>query len=374
MTTPGPPRAGVALVTGADGFVGRHVVAALRAEGTPVRAVVLPGQDARVLEALGADVVRADLTVERSLPALFDGSVERVFHVAAVCNLSTPYAALRPVNVDGVERITRLALEAGVASFLHVSSTSVYGRSRGRPFTEDSPREPADDYGRSKRDGEDVVWSRVGEGLPAVVVRPCTVYGPGCTDGAGKAFSRATSIAAIPGSGRARLSNVRVEDVAAAAVFLSRRGDAVGEAYNVADDSHPTVEEALVLAARAFGTRVPWLHVPLAVLGVVARVQGWSAARRGRIPDLESDALAYLGDDYLVDNAKLRATGFRLRYADFPRSMQELGSSPDGSAGLAEVGRVGAVAAHDGRGEEASAASPTVRSGAGASRRTEAAA
>lgn len=316
---------GLSLVTGASGFVGRHLVAALREDGADVRAAVLPGEHTAFLEAFGATIVRADLTRPETLPALFEGEVERVFHVGAICNLSTPYARLRPVNVDGVERITALALERRVRRFVHISSTSVYGRSQGVPFIEDSPRWPAEDYGRSKRDGEDVVWKRVREGLEAVVLRPCTVYGPGCTDGAGKVFSRPTSIGAIPGRGRARLSNVRVEDVAAAAVFLSQREDLHGQAFNVADDSHPSIEEALLIAAETFGTKKPRVHVPLFLLSAAARAQAALAARGGRIPDLESDALPYLRDDYLVDNTKLRATGFRLLHPDFRTSMREMG-------------------------------------------------
>lgn len=339
MTKPARSTRGLALVTGAAGFVGRHLVARLRASGEPVRAAIRPGEDGMPLEALGAEVRRADLTQPATLPALFDGGVERVFHVAAICNLSTPYAVMKPVNVDGVGHIVELALEARVSSFVHMSSTSVYGRWRGTPFTEDSPREPADDYGRSKRDGEDLVWKAIGRGLPAAILRPCTVYGPGCTDGAGKAFSRPTRMAAIPGSGRVRLSNVRVEDVAAAAEFVASRPGLAGRAYNVADGSHPTLEEALLLAAQAFGTKPPRAHLPLALLRIVARVEGFLAARRGRIPDLEADAVAFLSDDYLVDNRRLVEAGFRYAYPDFRSSMLQLGRASGAAATAVNHGR-----------------------------------
>jgi UDP-glucose 4-epimerase len=206
-----------------------------------------------------------------------------------------------------------------------MSSTSVYGPHRGGPFQEDSERAPRDAYGRSKSEGEEIVWRRIAEGLPATVARPCTVYGPGCTDGAGKVFSRPTSIMAIPGSGRQRLSNVRVEDVAAAVVHLSERDDAVGQAFNIADDSHPELGEALVLAAEVFGCRAPTLHLPLGLVAWVARLQAPLARLRGRIPDIELDALRLLRDDYIVDNSKLKATGYELIHPDFRASMRELG-------------------------------------------------
>jgi UDP-glucose 4-epimerase len=151
------------------------------------------------------------------------------------------------------------------------------------------------------------------------------IYGPGCTDGAGKAFSRPMSLGAIPGSGRQRLSNVRVEDVAAAAVVLSERDDAMGQAYNIADGCYPCIKDALTIAAEAFGTSVPRVHLPLAAMALLARAMGAFAAMRGRIPDLETDAVAYLHHDYVVDNTRLLATGFRLRYPDFAASMQDLG-------------------------------------------------
>ncbi len=313
------------LVTGGSGFVGRHLVTHLLSRGVRVRACALPGENASFLEDLGAEVARADLTDPQTLAPLFTPDVDRVFHLGAICNLSTPYRVLRRVNVDGVDHMSALALEAGVRSFVQLSSVSVYGRWRGRSYVEDAPREPLDAYARSKRDGEDILWKRASEGLRVVVMRPCMIYGPGCTDGAGKSFSRPMTLGAIPGSGGQRLSIVRVEDVAAAAVFLSGREDAVGQAYNIADGCYPSIEDALQLAATAFGTAVPRFHLPLGAMALLARVLGVVAAMRGRLPELESDAIPYLHDDYIVDNGKLLATGFRLLYPDFAASMQDLG-------------------------------------------------
>jgi nucleoside-diphosphate-sugar epimerase len=315
---------GIALVTGAAGFIGRHVVGRLLGLGVRVRATSLAQEDTLPFDNLGVEFVGADLTKPETLPALFDG-VDRVFHLGAICNFSTPYEVLYPVNVLGVERITRLALDAGVKRYVHVGSTSVYGPYRGKPFTEDTPRSPQDDYGRSKRDGEEIVWQRIKEGLAAVITRPCTVYGPGCNEGAGKAFSRPTAIKAIPGSGRQLLSNVRAEDVAAAVVHLSHLDEAVGRAFNIADDSHPTVEEALTLAARAFGTEPPRWHLPIQVVKAAARVEGLISRLKGRIPDLEYDAVRYLATDYVVDNTALKSTGYKLIYPDFEESMKQIG-------------------------------------------------
>jgi nucleoside-diphosphate-sugar epimerase len=316
---------GITLVTGAAGFMGKHLVEYLVSRGVRVRATARPRKDTSYWERLGVEYVGADLTKPETLPPLFEGGVDRIFHLGAICNFSTPYEHLYPTNVVGVERITQLALDAGVKRYVHCGSTSVYGPYRGTPFTEDSPRNPQDNYGRSKRDGENVVWRRIEEGLPAIITRPCTVYGPGCNDGAGKAFSRPTSITAIPGSGKQLLANVRAEDVAGALVHLSQLDEAVGKAFNIADDSRPTVEEALTIAATTFGAKPPKLHMPLVVVKAMARLDGFMSKRKGRVPDLEYDAVRYLADDYVVDISRLKSTGYKFIYPDFAESMKQMG-------------------------------------------------
>jgi nucleoside-diphosphate-sugar epimerase len=316
---------GITLVTGAAGFMGSHLVEFLVRKGIRVRASARPRKDTSFFDRLGVEYFPADLTKPETLPRLFEGGVDRIFHLGAICNFSTPYESLYTTNVAGVKLITDLALKKGVKRYVHVGSTSVYGYYRGTQFNEESLRDPQDSYGRSKRDGEDVVWSRIREGLPAIITRPCTVYGPRCNDGAGKAFSRPSSISAIPGNGKQLLSNVRAEDVAAAVFHLSLTDSAVGQAFNLAEDTHPTLEAALLLSAEAFGTRPPRLHLPLWLVKTVARMDGVVSAHRGRIPDLELDAVKYLYDDYVVDNSKITATGYRMIYPDFGESMKQMG-------------------------------------------------
>lgn len=316
---------GTSLVTGAAGFMGSHVVEHLAAKGVKVRATSRPRSDLSFFEKPGVEFIPADLTNPETLPRLFEGDVDRVFHLGAICNFSTPFKKLYPTNVEGVRHITRLALDAGVKCFIHVTSTSVYGYYKGRPFSESDERDPMDDYARSKKEGEDVVFQKMREGLPAIIVRPCTVYGPRCNDGAGKAFSRPSGIAAIPGSGNQLLSNIRAEDVAAALEHLSLLDEAAGEIYNIAEDTNPTLKEALVLAAETYHSKAPRLHLPLGLVKMIARIDGFFSRFQNRIPDLEYDACKYLYHDYVVDNTKLKQSGFHLKYPDFRQSIRQLG-------------------------------------------------
>lgn len=90
---------GTTLVTGANGFLGRHLVDCLVRDGSRVRAAVLPSEDANFLAGLEVEVVRADLRVVESLAPLFRGQIDRVFHLGAICNFSTPYSVLRTAPV-----------------------------------------------------------------------------------------------------------------------------------------------------------------------------------------------------------------------------------------------------------------------------------
>jgi nucleoside-diphosphate-sugar epimerase len=130
---------------------------------------------------------------------------------------------------------------------------------------------------------------------------------------------------AVPGSGRQLLANVRAEDVAGAVEHLSHLDEAVGKAFNIADGSRPTLEEALTIAARAFGTNPPRLHLPLAIIKAFARINGFISRMRGQIPDLEYDAVRYLSGDYVVDITRLKNTGYKFMYPDFDESMKQMG-------------------------------------------------
>lgn len=338
---------GIVVVTGAAGFVGRHLVRLLAEGGARVRATDRVPEDRAFFRQLGVEYVVADVTDPASLRRVFEGGIDRVFHLGAICNFTVPYDRLRPVNVEGARRVAELSRRAGVRRFVHMSSTAVYGRYPGRPFTEETARAPVDDYGRSKRDGEDEVFAEMRQGLPVTVLRPCTIYGPGCADGAGKVFSRRSSVGAIPGSGRQVLSNVRVEDVAAAAEYLSQRPEAEGHAYNLVG-SHPTLEEALTLAAEVFGSPRPRVRVPLSAVEAVARGATLAGRLSGRVPDLEHAAVQYLKDDYIVDGSKLRGAGFVARHPDFAESMRAMGPAAEGR-GMRQVVVISGLAQGMGR-------------------------
>jgi nucleoside-diphosphate-sugar epimerase len=169
------------LVTGATGFIGRHLVKRLSEQGENIRALVRPNRDAGWLAALGVEVVRGDLTDPAAVAQAIKGC-EVVFHLAAKTEGTGVVSRgdVRLANVEGTQHIADAASQAGVGRLVFASSVAVYGRVRpGETIDEATRAKPDSPYGESKLAGERIVARHIARGLPVVVARISTVWGPG---------------------------------------------------------------------------------------------------------------------------------------------------------------------------------------------------
>jgi nucleoside-diphosphate-sugar epimerase len=151
-------------VTGGSGFVGRHLVRRLLADGHSVRSLDLDRIDVTGVEAVIGDVRDAD-----AVRRLVTGA-EVVVHAAAALPIAGSARAIRSVNVDGTQVVVAAAAEAGVGRLVVVSSAVVYGL-QPSPVSEARVPKPIEPYGRAKLEAE-----RIAHG--AVVLRPTAVVGP----------------------------------------------------------------------------------------------------------------------------------------------------------------------------------------------------
>jgi len=166
----------LALVTGANGLVGRKLVEDLLAQGVEVRAMVRPGT--RRAAPKGATVVFADLRDEEAvIKATQDCSW--VYHCAASTHgAHDSLATLFAVNVEGSRNVAKAALANKVRRVVYTSTGAVYGRAVSRhDIDEETPVQPDSPYGESKLQGERVLLEF--PDLPVVIVRTVTVWGPG---------------------------------------------------------------------------------------------------------------------------------------------------------------------------------------------------
>ncbi|MBU1776232.1 MAG: NAD-dependent epimerase/dehydratase family protein, partial [Gammaproteobacteria bacterium] len=171
------------LITGANGFVGSALVAALRRKDHFVRRALrvrLETQDSV------EDVAVGDIDGYTDWRAALHG-IDVVIHLAARVHVMhesaiDPLAAFRIVNVQGTENLARQAAEAGVKRLVFVSSIKVNGEETadGHVYCETDPPAPQDPYGFSKWEAEKALHRIAAEtGLEVVIVRPPLVYGPG---------------------------------------------------------------------------------------------------------------------------------------------------------------------------------------------------
>ncbi|HWE32111.1 MAG TPA: NAD-dependent epimerase/dehydratase family protein [Solirubrobacteraceae bacterium] len=293
-----------ALVTGAAGFIGAHVVSALRRDGAEVVAFdrVPPPAD---VEFIRGDVLDAD-AVRRAV----DGC-DAIFHLAAVYSYARADAAvMRAVNVDGVRNVLEAAARSDrVRRIVHTSSCATCGPVTGRAATERDlppPRELAIPYRRTKLDGERLALHATAHGADVVVVNPTVPVGPGDRrpTPTGKMVVDVASGRARGYVARSALNIVAVEDVAAGHIRAFEHGRA-GERYLLGGENL-AMREVFALIARAAGRPAPRVAVPWsaafaaaivadAVLRPFARepqLLVLDEVRSGRLPHLFDDAKA----------------------------------------------------------------------------------
>src|SRR5438105_2484698 len=262
------------LVSGGNGFVGRHVVLALRERGEAVRVLALPDEDASWLEHRGIAVHRGDICRAETLAQPMRG-VDRVLHLAAMSDVWRPLEHYHAVNVTGTENVCRAALAAGAERIVHMSSSSVYGTGLSRRADETFPLAPfADPYPVTKADGDMAVQHMIADhGLPAVIIRPDQIFGPGDHMHFGRIADRlAGGRAIIVGAGDNALPLVYITDIVAALVLALEHPRAVGQAYNITNDSPLTQREFADAIAREIGARPRHIHLPYRSLYAAGRV------------------------------------------------------------------------------------------------------
>ena len=321
-----------ALVTGACGFIGSHMVETLAEAGHEVVAGDLPAaleadpEDRtrwpETCRAAGAQLVPLDLTDPDSVKTAVKG-VEVAFHVAAVFDYMASESLLRKVNVDGTRNLfDALVADGSCRRVVNWGAGGVYGLPEPGliPFAEDSPKRPGNPYLRSKWDQEVLAHSYRDHGLEVTSVRPNSPYGPRAAYGSGQLL---IGLAERPVAFRnLRGINIpfgHVRDLCEAALFLSDYAAADGEAYNVTDDGRLDAVSLARLVADEVGKRAKIL--PAAPIGLTrrvllraARISMARARKKGGRPLLEYDQVQYFGHNFVYSNEKLKKTGFEMRW------------------------------------------------------------
>jgi dihydroflavonol-4-reductase len=273
----------VVFLTGATGFIGGRLAAALSARGHRLRCLVRNPVRADGLRALGAELVAGDVTDRDAMQRGVAGA-ELAFHVAALYEVGRiDVGAMERTNIEGTRIFLEAVASAGVPRSVYISSTVALGpvaTGEGDETSRYTGPYPSE-YHRTKTLAHHVALGAIAEGLPLIVVCPAYVYGPG-DEGPPMDYVFDVLKHRLPGlSTRPTVfSYVHVDDVVAGILAAADRGR-TGEVY-VLGGEHSDVNEIGRLVARLADTWIsPLRFPPFAVrltgrlMDGVGRLTGW---------------------------------------------------------------------------------------------------
>ncbi len=301
-----------ALVTGASGFIGSHLVDRLLAEGVAVKCLVRRRSNLAWLKRLPVTLITGDFQDPASLaPAVADTEV--VFHVAGATRASRRSHYFRG-NFEATRNLLRACEHYGPAEqkFVFISSLAAAGPSEGYPLTEDLPPRPVSAYGESKLRAEEAVLE-FSQQRPATIIRPPAVYGPRDRDTLLLIKGIHRGVHVIPGRIPQKVSLVHVRDLVAGVLLAARSERSRGRIYYLCGEGHHDWRSIGEQAGRVLGKRYLTLRVPWWLMRLVA-LGGSLVSQFTPTPTLMSlDKLRDLRQSgWLCSNARARTElGFR---------------------------------------------------------------
>jgi nucleoside-diphosphate-sugar epimerase len=296
-------------VTGGGGFVGGAVVRQLLARGDEVVALVRDPARRTWPERPGLTLVADDLRDHSSIAASLDGA-DALIHGAGSYRVGISVSerpAMYDANVGTAVRTLDAAIASRVPRIVYVSTVNVFGNTRGTVVDETYRRDPAAGflswYDETKWRAHVEVERRIEDGAPAVIVMPSQVYGPGDHTPIGDQLAQAYA-GTLPfvGLGGVGLGFVHVEDLARGILAALDRG-AVGRSYVLGGDT-VRIRDALRIAARAGGHRLPRLEIPDLPLRIGAFLFPNRGAWFGLSPNLREIVSASIGVTYWATSAR----------------------------------------------------------------------
>ena len=260
----------IVAVTGGGGFTGSALVGRLLAEGYRVKALVRETSQLKPDENL--EIIVGRLEDVGALGRLVAG-VDTVFHIAAMFRTEGSLDEFLKVNYDGTLALLEQAKAAGVRRFVYCSTIGVHGSVSDIPSDEESPFGPMDYYQETKLKAELACRAPgAAEGIEMVVIRPCSIYGPGDVRLLKMFRMVQKGVFLFVGDGRPNFHPVYIDDLVEGFMLAMTTPQAAGEVFIIGAQDYVPLREFVGTAARTVGSDPPKRHIPFGIMDVAARI------------------------------------------------------------------------------------------------------
>lgn len=304
------------LVTGATGFIGKHLVRKLVKQEKRVRCLVRKTSDASALRDIGVELWYGDVIDKKSLKGISKG-IKTVFHLAAIGDINMlskdSIEDYRRVNVKGTKNLLEEFKDKRITRFIHFSSVAAMGSQIGQEKIDEKegclPKTP---YEITKYESELVAMRYYREHrVPVVIIRPTMVYGRGDKKEMSK-IKASINLRLVPilGTGENLIHMVHVNDVVDAAMLASKKGKK-GQTYIITNDYY-TWNELVDILAEKSGISVRKVHIPLVISRPIVKLVESVGELSGITPPFTTERLEGLRHHRIFDNSKAKKElGFR---------------------------------------------------------------
>jgi nucleoside-diphosphate-sugar epimerase len=318
------------LVTGATGFLGKHLVQKLVARGDEVCALVWPPSTRSTLQNLSVTMLEGDIQNANLVMQAVKGN-DVVFHCAGKVDDWGPRNEFYRVNVDGTRNMLEACRVAGVKHFIHISSLAVLGIPETAPVDETMPytTKPFHPYMETKLLSEKLVLEYHNKHkLPVTIIRPGILWGPGDTS----IFPRLERLASKGlmifkmGTGNNVLCLSYVPNLVDALLLAADVENPDCQIYHIADEERITSGAYFAALTKAISAKQPTIPTPFFVLYIVASLfeLGAKLLRLSQSPLLTRYGLYLWSCTFIVNLSKAKKQLGYQQQVFFKEGMKQL--------------------------------------------------
>lgn len=299
------------LITGCNGLVGSFIARKFLQEGCHIRALKRAKSDLSLVADVESDIewVEGDILDLAQLTKAMQG-VDTVIHAAAIVSFTpADRHQMLKVNVEGTSNVVNISLAAGIKKFCFVSSVAAIGRKKNVMLADENTQweeSPYNSYyAKSKYLAELEVWRGIAEGLPAVIVNPSVVLGPGnWHKSSTKLFKYIWDEKPFYTAGS--MNYVDVRDVADI-IFKLIYSEITAERF-ILNAGSIKIEHMFGTIAAAFQKKKPLILIPPFMAQIAWRLEYIRSLLSGSSPLITRETALIAQRDYLYNNQKIKQT------------------------------------------------------------------